>query len=408
MIKRHTKSEQCDTKPKDRGDNVRKEEKMMKFIKVDMETQVNQKNFGDRGDSPGKKTQKTDNKKNDLDVHKSQNIDKLKKRFGLNRNTAEDNFRSERNMKKTIEKMNMDIKPLDIDKRRKLAEKYTFRKAHDYCTLVVRKDNNKTEKGDYKKNFKLPLKSQDLGVPPVRLGDQNIKNLASNTEAEEKSLRIDFGTSPDRKTTKFDRELRHSDRKPIIKTLVSKGDCKVYKAVTFVDKKTKSTPLRITMPSSKTQRGDGSRLIGTETPDSTRSKYKVASTPEKPVTNRKNKIVKRTRKSSPELSVRENAKPPLTEVAKWAPLSVNPHTQPYYEAWVNKTPAAMSRDPEEEKFYLEQQDLLQALQQKAKNKTPSQTTLSLVDEHYTGKITVSRDRKLTSRPFFKLTNPEHF
>ncbi|CAG9577649.1 unnamed protein product [Danaus chrysippus] len=35
---------------------------------------------------------------------------------------------------------------------------------------------------------------------------------------------------------------------------------------------------------------------------------------------------------------------PTTEVAKWAPDCINKHTKPYYEAWIDTTLTAISKD----------------------------------------------------------------
>ncbi|XP_034838816.1 cylicin-1-like [Maniola hyperantus] len=85
-----------------------------------------------------------------------------------------------------------------------------------------------------------------------------------------------------------------------------------------------------------------------------------------------------------------NGSPP-TEVAKWAPSSINRHTQPYYEAWVDTTLAAVSRKTKKTQQYYENQELVKSfkniLQQRVES--PELMYENYFDERYTGKIKIN-------------------
>lgn len=93
---------------------------------------------------------------------------------------------------------------------------------------------------------------------------------------------------------------------------------------------------------------------------------------------------------SPDLSVRMRSPP--TEVAKWAPSSINRHTKPYYEAWVNTTLAAISKSSRKDKLFLEKQNILQSFQRALAERpeTPELVYENFTDEKYTGRIKVKQ------------------
>lgn len=108
-----------------------------------------------------------------------------------------------------------------------------------------------------------------------------------------------------------------------------------------------------------------------------------------PVTNKKKKIKRLKRNSSPEMQT-GNASPPPTEVARWAPASVNPHTKPYYDAWVNTTLAAISRNAAKDKNFLRKENLIRTFQRiiEERPQTPELKYVGFDEEKYAGRITV--------------------
>lgn len=104
----------------------------------------------------------------------------------------------------------------------------------------------------------------------------------------------------------------------------------------------------------------------------------------------KRKRQKQRLATSPDLSVRMRSPP--TEVAKWAPSSINRHTKPYYEAWVNTTLAAISKNSRKDKLFMEKQNILQSFQRALAERpeTPELVYENCTDERYTGRIKVKQ------------------
>ncbi|CAH2211043.1 jg21919 [Pararge aegeria aegeria] len=82
---------------------------------------------------------------------------------------------------------------------------------------------------------------------------------------------------------------------------------------------------------------------------------------------------------------------PETEVAKWAPNSIDEHTKPYYEAWVTPTLSAVSRDPKKDKLYHENQKLIKTLKKLMERESESYELIheNYMDARFTGKIKIN-------------------
>lgn len=111
----------------------------------------------------------------------------------------------------------------------------------------------------------------------------------------------------------------------------------VIKAFSFGEnRRTKNRLLNINLPPTRITSRQSSETCS-EKSKSERSESSVQS---------KTQFTRRPRKQlflpvlSPTLSYKEAASP-QTEVAKWTPDSINKHTKPYYDAWIQSTVSAM-------------------------------------------------------------------
>lgn len=82
---------------------------------------------------------------------------------------------------------------------------------------------------------------------------------------------------------------------------------------------------------------------------------------------------------------------PPTEVARWAPSSVDKHTKPYYEAWVNTTLAAISKNKNRDKLLNDEKFMLQSFRKAFERpETPELFYSNFADERYTGRIKITQ------------------
>ncbi|CAH0698298.1 unnamed protein product [Spodoptera exigua] len=193
-------------------------------------------------------------------------------------------------------------------------------------------------------------------------------------------------TKQDKNGPKNSQSSNKHHRKPMIKTIMSKnGQVRVFKAVTFVDQVRNPTPLEISIPTDAMK-----KLKVTKCTDTSSLKFKTkrnisqTSIKAKPAPARKKVERKKEKKSlkialSPDCS-KEVVSPP-TEVARWAPASIDEQTKPYYEAWVNTTLAAISKNTKKDKlFYEKYKENLLASLKKAQQQRPA--TPELVYENF--------------------------
>lgn len=184
-------------------------------------------------------------------------------------------------------------------------------------------------------------------------------------------------------------------RKPMIKTILN-NDNRVYKAVTFIDKSDQpATPLQIKMPISKksveTNTVKNKQLKPITSKKSLQDKKEVY---RKKISKEKKALRLKKRPISPDLPMGQGC--PQTEVAKWAPCSINQHTKPYYEAWVDTTLTAISKCSEKEKQTHSKQNILRtfkrALEMESRPYSPDLIYEKVNDEKYMGRITVRKNR----------------
>ncbi|KAH9637570.1 hypothetical protein HF086_014210 [Spodoptera exigua] len=206
-------------------------------------------------------------------------------------------------------------------------------------------------------------------------------------------------TKQDKNGPKNSQSSNKHHRKPMIKTIMSKnGQVRVFKAVTFVDQVRNPTPLEISIPTDAMK-----KLKVTKCTDTSSLKFKTkrnisqTSIKAKPAPARKKVERKKEKKSlkialSPDCS-KEVVSPP-TEVARWAPASIDEQTKPYYEAWVNTTLAAISKNTKKDKLFYEKykENLLASLKkaQQQRPATPELVYENFSDERYMGRIKVTQ------------------
>ncbi|XP_022121093.2 uncharacterized protein LOC110997304 [Pieris rapae] len=177
--------------------------------------------------------------------------------------------------------------------------------------------------------------------------------------------------------TKDSLKKSESSRRPVITTIRSKHDAKVYKAVTFTDLKERETrPIEIKIPIVKQKEKVKSCDKTTNISNSSKEKKK--------------KFRKKRSFPSP-VFVKKGESPP-TEVAKWAPSSVNKLTIPYYEAWIDTTLTAISKSSKKDRI-LEKQKLLKSFKKFLERPQTPDLIYDHMDERYTGKIKIKQRHK---------------
>ncbi|KAJ2941778.1 hypothetical protein O0L34_g10584 [Tuta absoluta] len=406
-----------DNKPKDRGDHTRKVVKIAKNLapkdtQIKPETKIfydlqnnhvedkhdylfNVENEAhvDRGDA-----EKIQQQKKVIEDKKSY---KLKNTRNMQLNQYGSVRLPEKILKKIYDKMAKVVEPLDIEKRRRLYHMYTFRKPSEDIA------NNYTKKDDSTET-ELPVKS--CQTIHHSLTERVHSELPTPHSVKPPSAPRIQKTSP---KTRIISPARYK-RKPIIKTITAReGDSKrIYKSVSFVQQQSK-VPLKIhtapkTVRAARTRSPLRTGKNKHSSPHSQKSKHsdpshtdtictdatsKVAhrnslSSVQKLVMNRGCKSKRRRiRYCSPEDTVAPP--PPVTEMAKWAPQSVNDHTKHYYEAWVNTTLAAISSDSE--KMRREKELIVKQMQMKLEYQAAMEKyDDDFSDEKYTGRIVIRR------------------
>ncbi|XP_045783499.1 E3 ubiquitin-protein ligase BRE1-like isoform X2 [Maniola jurtina] len=343
-------------------------------------------------------------------------------------------------IRKNIVESEKHVNRLDIDEKKRIREKYTFKlKGFDRNKKLDDKNNAKDSQVEDK---------NDILTNPNNKTDIKEK-VSENTKSE--SIKMDKVLDPTEKSRK----------RPIIRTIIAKNDAtKVYKAVKFAEQKRKSkTVLQIKIPvitkntnlpndagvgnkelpkflpksdenckgdiiDPKNSQNDTSQLSrnikiptelvirNTKVPTNTLSKTskipKIQNNAVMKITRKmrmsqssesrstvKTKISKteKRKRLKNKLShfslVTGNGSPP-TEVAKWAPSSINKHTQPYYEAWVATTLAAVSRNSKKNQQFYENQKLEKSFATLLqRDESPELMYENYLDERYTGKIKIN-------------------
>ncbi|CAH1642795.1 unnamed protein product [Spodoptera littoralis] len=191
---------------------------------------------------------------------------------------------------------------------------------------------------------------------------------------------------PEKTSSKNAQSTNKHNRKPMIKTIMSKnGQVRIFKAVTFVDQVKNPTPLEISIPTDAMK-----KLKITKCTDTSSLKLKLKRSPSqtsiKDRSSPVRKKVERRKEKKPQKcalspgSSKMIVSPP-TEVARWAPASIDEQTKPYYEAWVNTTLAAISKNTKQDKlFYEKYKASLLASLKKAQQERPR--TPELVYKNY--------------------------
>ncbi|KAL0858517.1 hypothetical protein ABMA27_012379 [Loxostege sticticalis] len=369
--------------PPDRGDLIKVEKQAKKVVTSD--TKV----IADRGDL--KKAEKNAKKTADLDanhakttvqsdrgdsVRKIIKVDKLKLTVVIKNDDKAKNL--ERPSRENVKKIESStVKPL-LDEKRKIREKYTLKPKNP---LIVAPSINKKDEQPKLSNLFKPAVSETKNARTPKKADTSKDKSDDSNESKQSDNTINARSAK-----------KDSQRKPIIRTILTKNDTtKIYKAVTFVDQKKNKPTLQIKIPNEIAK--NPKHLKSTESMDVKKITPTLSGVSIKEKTSRKKLERKKRGKrhiGSPPLPTKVHDPP--TEVAKWAPSSINRHTKPYYEAWVSTTLAAISKNSKKDKLFLEKQNLLQSFQRTLAERpeTPELMYENFTDERYTGRIKVKQ------------------
>ncbi|CAG9790608.1 unnamed protein product [Diatraea saccharalis] len=277
----------------------------------------------------------------------------------------------------TVKKKDIEIahnRNLELEERRKIRERN------------LKKNPNISVTNDVAKKETVNVRKDPIKI--VNVGKSNLE--AYKIDRSVKKPSVPPKDKPDVTHTSkdsFDKDI--PQRRPVIKTITSKNDAtKIYKAVTFVDRnKQKPTAIQVKLPEYKTSKTSNASAAIKKVSKESILQREVTSKPLPPKKTRKKTKLKRLAES-PESLVRGGSPP--TEVAKWAPSSINKHTRPYYEAWVSTTLAAISKASKKDKLFLEKQHILETFQRALARRpeTPDLIHENFNDERYTGRIKV--------------------
>lgn len=204
---------------------------------------------------------------------------------------------------------------------------------------------------------------------------------------------------PEKTSSRNAQSPNKHNRKPMIKTIMSKnGQVRIFKAVTFVDQVKNPTPLEISIPTDAMK-----KLKITKCTDTSSLKYKLKRSPSQTsLKDRSSPVRKKVERKKEKKPQRYALSPksskmivsPPTEVARWVPASIDEQTKPYYEAWVNTTLAAISKNTKQDRlFYEKYKASLLASLKKAEQERPQTPELfyeNFSDERYTGRIKITQ------------------
>ncbi|XP_045508873.1 uncharacterized protein LOC123704535 [Colias croceus] len=252
-------------------------------------------------------------------------------------------------------------KVLNADERKKIRERYTIR---NKANRVV-----------------------SLEMPNLLQNDESSKKICDEDEHRKLADSKSEGT----KTVK-DSENKKSKRRPVITTIRSKNDAKVYKTVTFTDFKAeqrdaKALQIKIPTENPLIRKEKTTPVVNDvvvkEIDKTTESSHYSSSK------SRKKRIAHKTKRANiPSPDPFRKGESPPTEVAKWAPNCLNKHTKPYYEAWVDTTLAAITKFSEKDKMFLEKQNLIESFRRMLERPDSPDLVYNHMDEKYLGKIKI--------------------
>ncbi|KAJ0184311.1 hypothetical protein K1T71_000734 [Dendrolimus kikuchii] len=350
-------------------------------------------NISDRGDS-GKEAVKPDGLDNKDSINKEnekrKSIDVFIKQYLPDRGDSKRLFNKTNKITNKLNFKNKNRAAVDSD-----TEKNTNKiddTQSDGDILVIPETGEKVCKTDIKLSYIIPTKvavkgNETLSPRPDskckinHVYDNRIRYKLVKTSNEDESKQ-NISSTDSSKSANVKKSEIEGKRKPIIKTIKTKNDAKVYKAVTFVDDKD-TTPLHVNIPEIKRR---VSKIITESMKARVKNIVSKVSLKEKNVNRRDSRKRKQNKHvTSPEASIGKVSPP--TEVAKWAPSCINEHTKPYYEAWVNTTLTAIARDGGNDELMLEKQRIIESFKRALEDR-PKTPELVLLNEKYTGRITV--------------------
>ncbi|XP_059055030.1 MATH and LRR domain-containing protein PFE0570w-like [Achroia grisella] len=367
--------------------------KLVDIKKIDkgkqMHASINDKNTHDKklDDTSSKFKQRHLNQTaNEKDVKKIDNRVQYQLQSGFNDknkiyDTKQDETRSKYNgrnvnlktvnergvMKKTVNKEQNQMSPV-AEERRIIKDNYSFNNNNRTTNNSNMNNKNDVTKSNIGRQANSELKNDQTSK---KIYDHKDKNDASDVSRRSESIK------QDKDATK--------QKRPIVKTTISKNDAtKVYKAVTFTDqRKQKSMAIQINIPNEVQKPKNMVEPMKTSL-----SRVSIKEKSSRRKTSHKKREKKLKHSNSPDLSSRIRSPP--TGVAKWAPSCINSHTKQYYEAWVDTTLAAITKQSRRDKLFLENKRFIEALQRALAERpiSPDLDYENLNDERYIGRIKV--------------------
>ncbi|CAG4969322.1 unnamed protein product [Colias eurytheme] len=370
------------TKITDQGDIIKVIEKV--GVKQRITTTLLQADRGDTKSKPivksiGKETVNNDIKRNKTvsnAIFQSNKGSLQLKKLKTRENFTIDDIKTVNGTKDNAILMDADIKPFLKDKNELRIEKNDSIKidvknndGKKRIDIETKKVLNADERKKIREKYTIRSKANrvvSLEMPNLLQNEESSRKICD----EEEHRKLADSKSEGTKTVK-DSDNKKSKRRPVITTIRSKNDAKVYKTVTFTDFKAE-------------QRDAKALQIKIPTENLDKRKDKV-----QPVANDVQKEVDKTTESSHNSSNPfRNGESPPTEVAKWAPNCLNKHTKPYYEAWVDTTLAAITKFSEKDKMFLEKQNLIESFRRMLERPDSPDLVYNHMDEKYLGKIKI--------------------
>ncbi|XP_063545325.1 uncharacterized protein LOC134753370 [Cydia strobilella] len=244
-----------------------------------------------------------------------------------------------------------------LDFRKRIKDRYTF-KRHE----VLRNEDISQFSDPLKHNFEYDEKQKSIHFRDAKKSDRASIHRAVSAMKFKRSSKPD-DLVEHKKSPETDKIITRK-AKPVIKTITSKMDARVYKAVNFVEQNARKQ-LHIKIP---------------------RDPKPNSKTPIIAVKRSKTSTKRLRKRTVPSPSFKSADSMP-TEIAKWVPESVDQHTRPYYDAWVSKTATASTKLLKEAS--LEKSKLLQRLELRMK-RSPELMFQKFAEEQYAGRIRVRR------------------
>ncbi|XP_063631142.1 uncharacterized protein LOC134802414 [Cydia splendana] len=253
--------------------------------------------------------------------------------------------------------------------RKRVKDRYTFKRHQVLKNEDTSQSNCAMQRDDKydpsKHHFQYVEKQKSKDSRDAKKLDRTSVHRAVSAIKLKRSSKLD--DLSERKKSHTETEKNNNRKsKPAIKTLTSKMDARVHKAVTFVELNARKPQVKIPNYPKPNSKIPVIVVKNSKTPQSTK------------------RFRKTVRQASPTFKSAESMP---TEIAKWVPESVDAHTRPYYDAWVSKTATASTKLLKEAN--VDRAKLLRRLELEIR-RSPELLYRKFAEEEYAGRIRVKR------------------